>query len=70
MNAASAFTPNEIRPTAGGYGETPAEKGTRSASRRSSTPPLDDWLPPAKSTVSFLRRTDGAILACAVYKVV
>jgi hypothetical protein len=31
----------------------------RSAWRRSSKPPLDDWLPPAKSTVSFLRRTDG-----------
>jgi hypothetical protein len=31
----------------------------RSAWRRSSKPPSDDWLPPAKSTVSFLRRTDG-----------
>jgi hypothetical protein len=31
----------------------------RFASRSSSRPPLDDWLPPPKSTVSFLRRTDG-----------
>jgi hypothetical protein len=22
-------------------------------------PPLEDWLPPLKSTVSFLRQTDG-----------
>jgi hypothetical protein len=27
----------------------------RSASRNSSRPPFDDWLPPSKSTVSFLR---------------
>jgi hypothetical protein len=31
----------------------------RSACRSSSKPPLEDWLPPLKSTVSFLRQTDG-----------
>jgi hypothetical protein len=28
-------------------------------SRNSNSPPLEDWLPLLKSTVSFLRRTDG-----------
>ena len=31
----------------------------RSACRSSSRPPSEDWLPPSKSTVSFLRWTDG-----------
>jgi hypothetical protein len=31
----------------------------RSASRRSSTPPSDDWLPPANRRWSYLHRTDG-----------
>jgi hypothetical protein len=35
---------------------TPTE---RSASRSSRTPVLEDWLPPLKSTVIFLRQTDG-----------
>src|SRR5262245_49436437 len=30
-----------------------------SASRNSSSPPSEDWFPPAKSTVSFLRWTAG-----------
>jgi hypothetical protein len=31
----------------------------RSASRTSGRPPLEDWLPPLKSTVTFLRQTAG-----------
>src|SRR4029077_18225887 len=31
----------------------------RSFSRSSRRPPSEDWLPPLKSTVSFLRQTDG-----------
>jgi hypothetical protein len=31
----------------------------RSAARRSSRPPSEDWAPPLKSTVSFLRQTAG-----------
>jgi hypothetical protein len=31
----------------------------RSFSRSSNRPPSEDWLPPLKSTVIFLRQTDG-----------
>jgi hypothetical protein len=37
----------------------PHTPSLRSACRNSSRPPSEDWLPPAKSTVSFLRWTDG-----------
>jgi Family of unknown function (DUF6481) len=37
----------------------PHTPSVRSFSRSSSNPPLEDWLPPLKSTVSFLRQTDG-----------
>jgi hypothetical protein len=43
----------------------------RSACRSSSRPPSEDWLPPAKSTVSFLRRTHPigikTSVACGAY---
>jgi hypothetical protein len=39
--------------------KTPAHTELAPASRTSSRPPLEDWLPPLKSTVSFLRQTAG-----------
>jgi hypothetical protein len=37
----------------------PHTPSPRSACRSSNRPPSEDWLPPSKSTVSFLHRTDG-----------